>query len=229
MVIDVGVCVPDSESLGVFVQMAQEIGFTGFATHNLKGELDQNAERGFSILRRNDVSGRGLKSIIKQVDSVRKHSMIVAVMLTSVETANWAAENQKVDVLTIDPFREHKLRTTTARLAAMSGTALEIRFEPLLQLVGLNRSKVVKIYQESVRTATDAGMQVIISSGATKPLHMRSPVAMQHIGELLGLSSEYAKSAIRMAPLTIIERSRRRFSLEYVAEGIEIVKGETET
>ncbi len=224
MVIDIGVCVPESESLDAFVQMAQEIGFTGLATHNLKGEPDQNIERNFSILRRNDVFGRGLKSIRRQVASVRKHSMIVAVRLTSVEIANWAAEDQKVDVLTIDPFREHKLRATTASLAATSGTALEIRFEPLLQLVGLTRSKVIKIYQESIRTATDAGMQVILSSGATHPLHMRSPVAMQHIGELLGMNPKYVKIAIEVAPLAIIERSRRRFSSEYVAEGIEIVR-----
>jgi RNase P/RNase MRP subunit p30 len=208
--------------------MAQKIGFTGFATHNTEGDSDRYFENGFSILNRADVSGRGIKSVTKQVDIVRKHSMIVAVKLSSIETANWAAADQRVDLLTLDPSREYRLRNTTARLAAASGTVLEIRFEPLLHLAGLNRSKVIKVYRESVRTAIDSGMQVILSSGATHPLHMRSAMAMRHLGELLGMKPEYAENAVNQAPLEIIERNRRRFGSDYVAEGVEIIQRGTE-
>lgn len=224
MVIDIGVCVSDPKSLESFVQMAQKIGFTGLATHNIEGDPDQHFENGFSILKRSDVSGRGLKSIRKQVDSVRKHSMIVSVKLASVETANWAAENQRVDLLTLDHSQEYRLRGSTARLAATSDTALEIRFEPLLHLAGLNRSKVIKVYRESIRTAIDSGMQVILSSGATHPLHIRSAMAIRHLGELLGMESKYAENAINQAPLDIVERNRRRFGSDYVAEGVEILQ-----
>jgi RNase P/RNase MRP subunit p30 len=208
--------------------MARKIGFTGFATRNIEGELDQYSKKDFSVLRRADVAGRGLKSIRKQVDSVRKHSMIVSVKLTSVETANWAAEDQRVDLLTIDPSREFRFRDTTARLAAASDTALEIRFEPLLHLAGLNRSKVMKVYRESIRTAIESGMQVILSSGATHPLHMRSARAMQHLGELLGLEPKYAEVAVNQAALYLVERNRKRFSTDYVAEGVEILRRGTE-
>ena len=228
MVIDIGVCVSDPESLESFVQMAQKIGFTGFATHNVEGNPDQQLENGFSILKRADVSGRGLNSIRKQVDSVRKHSMIVSVKLASVETANWAAEDHRVDLLTVDNSHEQRLRDSTARLAASSDTALEIRFEPLLHLIGLNRSKVIKVHRESIRTAIDSGMQVILSSGATHPLHMRSAMAIQHLGELLGMESKYAENAINQAPIDIIERNRKRFSSDYVAEGVEILQRGTE-
>jgi RNase P/RNase MRP subunit p30 len=228
VVVDVGVCVSDPDSLKSFIQMAQKIGFTGFATHNTESDSDQYFENGFFILKRADVSGRGLKSVRKQVDSIRKHSMFVAVKLTSIETANWAAEDQRVDLLTLDPSREYRFRDTTARLAAASNTALEIRFEPLLRLAGLNRSKVIKVYRESVQTAIDSGMQVILSSGATHPLHMRSAMAMRHLGELLGMKPEYAENAVNQAPLDIIERNRRRSGSDYVAEGVEIIRRGTE-
>ena len=228
MPIDMGVCVSDSKSVESFVQMAQKIGFTGFATHNIQGEPDQHFGDGFSILKRADVSGRDLKSIRKQVDSTRKHSMIVSVKLASVGTANWAAEDQRVDLLSLDHSQEYRLRDSTARLAATYGTALEIRFEPLLHLTGLNRSKVIKAYRESIRTAIDSGMQVILSSGALHPLHLRSARAIQHLGELLGMEPKYAENAINQAPLDIVERNRRRFSSDYVAEGVEILQRGTE-
>ena len=56
MPIDIGVCVSDSKSIESFVQMAQKIGFTGFATHSIQGEPDQHFEDGFSVLKRTDVS-----------------------------------------------------------------------------------------------------------------------------------------------------------------------------
>ena len=224
MVIDIGVYISDPKSLESFVQIAQKLGFTGLASHNIEGEPDKHLDKSFSILRRADITGRGLRLLKKQVDSVRKHSMIVSVKLSTVETINWAAEDQRVDLLTLDPSREHRFRDSTARLAAASDTALEIRFEPLLHLAGLNRSKVIKSYRESIRTAIDSGMQVIISSGATHPLHMRSAMAMQHLGKLLGMESKYAENAVNQAPLDIVERNRKRFSSDYVAEGVEIIQ-----
>jgi RNase P/RNase MRP subunit p30 len=228
VVIDIGVCVSDPRELESFVQIAQKIGFSGIATHNIEGKPDQHFENEFSILKRADVFGRGLKSIRKQVDSVRKHSMIVSVKLTSVEIMNWAAEDQRVDLLTLDHSHEYRLRDSTARLAATSDTALEIRIEPLLLLAGLNRSKVIKIYREAIRTAIDSEMQVILSSGASHPLHMRSVRAIRYLGELLGMGSNYAENAINQAPSDLVERNRRRFSSEYVAEGVEILQRGTE-
>jgi RNase P/RNase MRP subunit p30 len=141
---------------------------------------------------------------------------------------NWAAEDQRVDLLTLDHSQEYRLRDSTARLAATYDTALEIRFDPLLHLAGLNRSKVIKVYRESVRTAIDSGMQVILSSGASHPLNMRSAMAIRHLGELLGMESKYAENAINQAPLDIVERNRRRLSSDYIAEGVEIRQRGTE-
>ncbi|MFW9837490.1 MAG: RNase P subunit p30 family protein [Candidatus Thorarchaeota archaeon] len=224
MVIDVGVCIPEQDSLQSFIQIAEKLGFTGLATNNIEGDVSRQIGYKFSILRRADVSGRGLRSLRKKVETARKQSLVVSVKLGSVETANWAADDQRVDLLTLDYSREHRLRDTTARLAAASHTALEIRFEPLLRLTGLNRSIVIKAYRASIRTAIEAGMQIILSSGATHPLHMRSVRAMQYIGGMLGLDSKQAHLAINQTPMEIIKRNRQRYSSEYVADGVEIIQ-----
>lgn len=226
MVIDIGVCVSESKGLDSFIEMARKLGFTGLATNNTKGEPEQRLGDGFSILKRADFSGRGLKSLRKQVDSVRKHVMLVSVKLASIETTNWAAGDQRVDLLVLDPSRENRFRQTTARLASSSNTALEIKFEPLLHMVGLNRSKVIKNYRESIQTAIDAGMQVILSSGAMHPLHMRSPMAMRFLGELLGMETKYAENAIMHAPTELVRRNRERFELNHGMEGLKILRRE---
>jgi RNase P/RNase MRP subunit p30 len=228
VVIDLGVYVPDSSSLEPSIKMAQKLGFTGLATPHTENASEHSfANSRFSVLKRADLTGNNLKSIRKRVDDVRGHSMIVAVDLTSVETANWAADDKRVDLLTLNHLRDYRLRDTTARLGATSNTALEIKFGPLLKLAGLSRSKVIKMYRESISTAIGSGMQVILSSGAEHPLHMRSPRAMQYLCELLGMEPKYAEHAVNQAPVDIVKRNRRRFSSDYIRDGLEIIQGGT--
>jgi RNase P/RNase MRP subunit p30 len=163
-----------------------------------------------------------LNSFKKQIANVRKKSMIVAIPLTTIEIANWAAEDKRVDLLTLNPSMKHRFRDSTARLAASSGTCLEIQFAPILNSVGLNRSKIIKAFRESVETATDAGMSVVLSSGAKHPMHMRSAMAMRHIGLLVGMTSKFAETVVCKNPFEILERNQKRFSPEFVGEGVEI-------
>ena len=153
--------------------------------------------------------------------------MIVSVPLKSIEITNWAAEDKRVDILTVDPTHENRLRDTTARLASISNTSLEIQIAPLLKSSGLNRSKILKLYRESVSTAMDAGMNVILTSGAIHPMELRSSVAMAHIGILLGMDRAYADNAVSNFPKSIIERNMKKLQPGFVSSGVEILeKGE---
>ncbi|MFW9981733.1 MAG: RNase P subunit p30 family protein [Candidatus Thorarchaeota archaeon] len=222
--LDLGVTISDSNNIDSFIEMASRIGLAGLAALNINSGPITKMDNGFSVLNRFDVSGRGLKSIKKQVANARKQSMIVSVPLTTVEIANWAAEDSKVDLLTLDPSREHRFRDSTARLAAASGTYLEIQFTPLLDSFGLNRSKIIKVFREAVHTAISGGMSIVLSSGAKHPLQMRSPMAIRYIGKLLGMTSKYAETTVCEVPYEILERNQRKLSPNFVAEGVEIVK-----
>ncbi|MHA2358676.1 MAG: RNase P subunit p30 family protein [Candidatus Thorarchaeota archaeon] len=222
--IDLGVYVSDPNSLDAFIELASRIGLSGFTAQKVEGGPIIKLENGISLLKRTDVSGRGLNSIKKHIVNARKQAMIVAVPLTTVDIANWAAEDKRVDLLTLEPSREHRFRDSTARLAASSGTCLEIQFTPLLNLVGLNRSKIIKAFREAVEIATSAGMSIILSSGAKHPMQMRSTMAMRHIGLLLGMNSKYAETVVCKTPFEILERNLRRLGPEFIAEGVEIIQ-----
>ncbi|MFX1482465.1 MAG: RNase P subunit p30 family protein [Promethearchaeota archaeon] len=222
--IDLGVYVSSTIELVPFSEIATKIGLTGFTAQTLDNSPIKHLESGISVLRRSDVIGRGLSAIKRKIAGVRKQSMIVAIPLTTVEIANWAAEDSRVDLLTVDPTRNHRFRETTAHLAASSNTCLEIQFAPLLGSIGLERSKILKVYREAVERAINAGMPIILSSGARHPLGMRSAMAMRHIGLLLGMKSKFAETAVTKTPFEIMERNQRRFSPEYIDEGIEVVR-----
>ncbi|MFW9809842.1 MAG: RNase P subunit p30 family protein [Candidatus Thorarchaeota archaeon] len=222
--LDLGVNISNSNNLDLYIEMASRIGLTGLATQNIDDGPIKKMDDGFLVLKRFDVSGRGLNSIKKQVTSARKQSMIVSVPLTTIEIANWAAEESRVDLLTLDPSREHRFRDSTARLAVDSGTCLEIQFAPLLDSVGLSRSKIIKTFREAVHTAMSGGMPVVLSSGATHPLQMRSVMAMRYIGTLLGMTSKYTETAVCEVPFEILEKNQKKLNPDFVAEGVEIVQ-----
>ncbi len=230
MLIDLNVRVPTLESLESFIEMGNRLGLTGFATFLQRKTPFETLDSGMNLFARTDLPESGLRSAKATLKETRSRSAIIAAPLRGIDMANWAAEDERVDLLTIDePLKDFILRESTAKLAASSGTALEVLIEPLLNSFGLARSKVVKVLRENVQTAIDAGMQVILSSGAKVVMSMRSATAMQYAGLLLGLDWHYAKIAVHESPQYVIDRNRKRLSPNFVAPGVEIVqKGELE-
>lgn len=227
MSVDLGVLASDATEIDLFSDMASKLGLTGFAVVGLHTEPFTTLTENMMVYSRVILHGKSVNSVRKQIDKTRRKSMIVSVPLKSIEITNWAAEDKRVDILTVDSTHENRLRDTTARLASISNTSLEIQIAPLLKSSGLNRSKILKLYRESVSTAMDAGMNVILTSGAIHPMGLRSSVAMAHIGILLGMDRAYADNAVSNFPKSIIERNMKKIQPGFVSSGVEILeKGE---
>ena len=225
MPIDLNVRIPGSERLREFEDMAGRLGITGIAPST---ELDKPvvvSKKGLVLYARADLKGKRIHSLRKELGLLRRRAVIVAFPLAGVETSNWAAEDRRVDLLTLGEANNGRtLKDSTAHMAMHSGTALEIQFTAILQSTGLNRSRVLKGFREATRTALDAGMKIVLSSGASHPIHMRSPMAMTYIGFMLGMNRADSKEAVFDTPQRIVERNERKLSSEFVGPGVEIVK-----
>jgi RNase P/RNase MRP subunit p30 len=224
MSVDLGVMVSDITEIESFGVMAENLRISGFAVVGLQTDPIKSITENVMVYSRTILTGKAINSVRKQIDKIRKKWMIVSVPLKSIEVANWAAEDKRVDLLTIDPSLEHRLRDTTAHLASTSNTSLEIQIAPLLKSSGLNRSKILKLYRESVSTAVDAGMNVVLTSGTSHPMGLRSSVAMAHIGILLGMERAYADNAVDEFPRMIVERNMKKLHPSFISSGIEIIK-----
>ncbi|MFQ5832956.1 MAG: RNase P subunit p30 family protein [Candidatus Thorarchaeota archaeon] len=225
MAIDMNVKVPTDESLDAFIQMASGFGFKGIASTLPGREPIERTVENMVLFTRTDISKKGLRAVKKAVEGARPHSAIVAVSLAETSVANWAANDSRVDLLTLDdPLKGASLRRSTAKLAASSDTALEIPISPLLGLSGLARSKIIKVLRENAQTALDAGMPIVLSSGATEPIALRAPRALCHVGLLFGLDWNDCEKAVYENPNKIVSRNEKRFSSDYLGLGMEIVK-----
>ncbi len=228
MSIDLGVFVSDITNINSFGEMARKLGLSGIAISSSNNDSYWSLSNDLMVYRRVNLHGKGINSVRKQIDKIRRKAMIVSIDLKSIDITNWAIEDNRIDLLTVDPTDENRLRSSTARLASISNACLEIQIAPLLKTSGLNRSKILKSYREAVSTARDAGMDVIITSGATHPLGLRSPATLAHIGILLGMDQAYAQSSARAIPMSIIERNMKKLQPEFVSNGIEIIQKEEE-
>ncbi|MCJ7817676.1 MAG: hypothetical protein MUP60_02395 [Candidatus Thorarchaeota archaeon] len=227
MSVDLGVLAPDVTNIASFGDMASKLGLSGFAVVGSHANPFRNLTESMIVYSRVILHGKSINSVRKQIDMTRRKSMIVSVPLKSIEITNWAAEDRRIDLLTADSTQENRLRDTTARLASLSNTNLEIQIAPLLKSTGLNRSKILKSYREAVTTARDAGMDVILTSGANHPMGLRSSVAMAHVGILLGMDRAYADMAASSLPMSIIKRNMKKLQPGFVGSGVEVLrKGE---
>ena len=226
MPIDMNVRIPTLDSIHSFTEMAKKIGLTGLAVPLKLENPVMKTEEEIMLFRRTDLTGNSVSAIRKQLKQVRRHSLIIAVPMISIEISNCAAEDVRVDLLSFDCTSNEKVfRESTARLAAASDTVLEISVSSLLKSKGLERSRIIKPIRDVCKIALNEGMKVILSSGSTEPLEMRSPVALQHIGLLFGMDLQYWKKSSLELPNQIIERNQKKLDPNYIAPGIEVVGG----
>ena len=214
---------PSSETvLSQHIEMALKLGYSGLGIGG-NAIKDSMTESNLSLHPRTDLKAHRLPSLKKEARKARNHFVISAVSLGSIDTANWAAEDSLIDILTLNPTSNEKLRKTTAKLAALNGTALEIIVNPLLTTKGLDRSRIIKIMRDTIHTAIHTGMDVILTSGGKKPIQLRSPRAMYHIGIVLGLDASAASAAICDNPYGIVAKNIKRLDESYILSGLEIV------
>jgi len=221
---DLGVLATDVTEIDAFSDMASKLGLIGFAIVGAQSEPLKTVNENLQVCNRVILHGKNINSVRTQIDKIRRKAIIVSVPLRTIDVINWAAEDKRVDLLTVDSTQDNRLRDTTARLAAAGNTYLEIQSAPLLKSSGLTRSKILKSYRESVSTAMDAGMGVVLTSGAIHPMGLRSSVAMAHIGILLGMDRAYADSAIGRLPWSIIERNMKKLQPGFVSNGVEVLQ-----
>jgi RNase P/RNase MRP subunit p30 len=226
MPIDLNIVLSDPRAIDSFLLMAKRLGFNGFAAVMPEKLEPKSVSADIQVLSRYEVREKSLGSAKRLLKKIHKQYDIIAIPLGAVDLTNWAAKESAISLLSVkEPLDNCDLRDSTAKLAASSGTALEIPISTLLQSSGLVRSKILKSYRAVARTAIAAGMRIILSNGCKKPIHMRSPMALSHIGLLLGLNLSQSKESVYEHPHSILNERQKELKPGYLGPGIELVEG----
>ncbi|TFG29412.1 hypothetical protein EU527_15940 [Candidatus Thorarchaeota archaeon] len=223
MRVDLGVIGSDSIEIERFCMIAGKLGFSGLST-TIQQDTPVKILGQIEVYRRVDIRGKTTPSVRKQIDKVRKRAVIVSIEIGPIDSTNWAVEDNRIDLLTVNPRGEYTLRATTARMAASSDIALEIQIAPLLQATGLNRSKILKTYRETIAVASQNDMRILLTSGATTPIGLRSPVAITYVGILLGMEKQVSNNAITKFPAEIVQRNLKKLEPDYVNPSVKVLQ-----
>ena len=175
-------------------------------------------EVGIEPLLRADLAPRSRDELLRLLRRYRSRFELIAVRCVNAAAASVASRDSRVDILFFDPSSRNTRFTHT--YASLLRGALEFN------LITNLRNAVTETY---LRVAKEAAIsrrrktKVVLSSGATSPEEVRSPLQLSALGKAIGLSNDQSLRGVSEIPAAIAHRSLERRSGSYIEEGVRII------
>jgi len=147
-------------------------------------------------------------------------------MCESKSVARQAAKDRRVDLLNFPQpdFRRGFFDAAEAELASNCLASLEIDVKPLLTVEGPARIRLLSSLRREVATAREFHVPVVISSGISNEMLMRTPRELAALTSLFDLNRGDAREAVSKNPTAIVRRNREKLESKFVAPGIRIIR-----
>ncbi|XP_044726500.1 ribonuclease P protein subunit p30, partial [Chrysoperla carnea] len=145
---------------------------------------------------------------LNQSLNIRKYHLLAALPLT--QTAfQIACSTFDTDIITFDPENKNviKLSRKLYNQAINRGLVFELMYTPAIR-DSTHRKNI--IHMSHLYHAFGKSKQIIVSSWASEPQHVRSPYDIVNLGLIFGLSEQQAKYAITIACRDVILRAHGR-------------------
>lgn len=186
-------------------------------------------ESGIDFVSRTNLSPRSSNQLLRDLRQNRRKFEIVAVRCNTKDVARQAAKDRRVDLLqfSVTNVRQRFFDEQEAELASHALSSLEIELAPLLQLTSFSRIRLLSRLRREVVSTQKAKVPIVLSSGATTEMFMRSPHDYAALSSLFDLPLHSALMALSVSPLGIVRRNREKLSPDYVAPGIRVVGRKT--
>jgi RNase P/RNase MRP subunit p30 len=175
--------------------------------------LDSNIEVFFRV----DLSCSNRQELLRLLRRFRNSYDVVSVNCSNHALALVAARDRRVDVIFFDPSKRNVWFDHS--IANVSHAALEFNLSTMLT----ERSPIQKSMKE-ISIAKEHEVKIVLSTGCTSPLMIRTPSQLSAIGTTLGLSRDQARDGVMKIPWLIVKQNVERRSNKYVEEGVSIVQ-----
>ena len=175
--------------------------------------LDSNIEVFFRV----DLNCSSRQELLKLLRRFRSSYDVVSVNCSNHALALVAARDRRVDVIFFDPSKRNVWFDHS--IANVLRAALEFNLSTMLT----ERGPIQKSMKE-INIAKEHKVKIVLSSGSTSPLMIRTPSQLSAIGTILGLSKDQARDGAMKLPWLIVKQNVERRSHKYVEEGVSIVR-----
>jgi len=193
---------------------------TGLLRGRLEILRDCFQDSGVEVFLRVDLTCSKREELLKLLRRFRPTFDIIGVKCTNHSLALVAARDRRVDLIFFDSATRNVWFDDS--IANVSNATLELNLSTLFEMA--NHLILTKLMKD-VRIARRHNVDMVLSSGATSPLLVRTPIQQAAIAEILGLSKQQAINGVSTIPSRLIKANVERRSRNYVEEGVKTVAG----
>lgn len=179
-----------------------------------EGLREAAGERGLKLYRKLVLEPRRRRELLDALGANRGRYETVSVVCRTLEVALVAARDSRVDSLIIPP--NHRYRIDKG-VAALLRNNVEIPFNWFLEENKL-RSALDNVLE--IMRSLALRKNVIVSSGASDPLGLRSPFQLASLLQVFGVERGKALDSVSSIPLEILRVNLLKLSPNYVARGV---------
>ena len=190
---------------------------SGLLKDRVRSLRNRFAEVGIETFVRMDINCVTRQELLRLLRHFRNLCDVVAVKCVNHAVGLVAARDRRVDIIFFDPMK--RAIWFDHSIANVSQAALEINLSVLL-LDGIHFTQPIK----EVNIARDHNVRIVLSSGSTSPMMIRTPQQLSAIGMMLGLNVEQARDGITTIPWSILEQNIERRSSQYVEQGVKVIR-----
>lgn len=214
---------PDGEATAArLAKTAAEYGFAGVVVRTREADYDAVAlseTYSVDVVRGVEIVADGPESASGAVGNFRADCDVLAVRGGSPTLNRFAAEQDRVDVLT-RPFADRgDLNHVLVRAAADHGVCIEVDLGPVLRTGGGRRVRYLQKLRK-LRELLDAyDAPFVVSATPASHLQLRAPRELIAVGEHIGFDAEAMRTGLREWG-RIAARNRERRGDAFVSPGV---------
>jgi len=176
-------------------------------------------DAGIEVFFRIDLSCAHRQELLKLLRRFRSLYDVVSVKCDNHALGLVAARDRRVDIVFFDPSKRNVWFDHS--IANVSHAAVEFNMSTVL-----SESTFLGKSMKEVNIAKQHKVRMVLSSGCSSPLMIRTPSQLSAMGMVLGISGDQARDGVSAVPCAIVEKNAERRTKEYVEEGVKVIKKE---
>jgi RNase P/RNase MRP subunit p30 len=175
------------------------------------------------IVKRLDIDGREQtkNQIIPILRKQRRNTPLIAIKCYDPELTGWAAQDNRVDILSFPINQIGKLLTNSvAKLMLKFDKHLEISLVNLYSSPEKLQIQAVRQIKQAMIMAKKKKVPTIINSGSTSIHQIRSPWELISLAQTLISSKESQIDSLSKIPYKLVSKNKVKISPNYIAPGV---------
>mgnify|MGYP000318296439 CR=1 FL=1 len=187
-----------------------------------KNVLKESEKLGLDVFVKANILSENRGYLKKCLRRIRRKVDVVSISPKNLDVARFSGRDRRVDtvIFTYDELVRF-YDDSQAKLMSQNGIALEIPFNRLWGKKQISY-KTFFFLKRTFYYTVKFRVPIIISSGTTKIIEVKSPKQLISLLEILGLPESYAKLSITTYPLAILKRNMHKRSRNHVQQGVDL-------